>query len=76
MQIWSKARSWQICTIKSTTDFQGRTKNLQMTAYTETYFFTNKARKTINVTETSIKANLPASVLNDKSHAVQTLSHV
>ena len=76
MQIWSKARSWQICTIKSTTDFQGRTKNLQMTANTVTHFFTNKARKTINVTETSIKANLPASVLNDKSHAVQTLSHV
>ena len=76
MQIWSKARSWQMCTIKSTTDFQGRTKNLQMTANTLTDFFTNKARKTINVTETSIKANLPASVLNDKSHAVQTLSHV
>ena len=47
-----------------------------MTANTVTDFFTNKARKTINVTETSIKANLPASVLNDKSHAVQTLSHV
>ena len=76
MQIWSKARSLQICTIKSTTNFQWRTKNLQMTANTVTDFFTNKARKTINVTETSIKANLPASVLNDKSHAVQTLSHV
>ena len=46
-----------------------------MTANTQTDLFTNKARKTINVTETSIKANLPASVLNDKSHAVQTLSH-
>ena len=44
-----------------------------MAANTVTDSSANKARKLIQVTETPIKSNLATSVLNDKSHAVQTL---